>query len=96
MRWQPANGEAAFKSAFDVLTPGERQMLRLHPKKGSKASQQQAPQPLTPQGSHRGICARVVADTSKRNLQVSAIYYLVFTPLANNTYGVWALFSFFF
>lgn len=39
---QPAEGEAAFKSASDALTPEECQMQRLHPKKGFETSQQRA------------------------------------------------------
>lgn len=33
-QWQPANGEAAFKSAHDTPPPEECQVLRLHPEKG--------------------------------------------------------------
>lgn len=93
MRWQPASREAAFESASDIPTPEECQMLRLHPKKGCETLHQRAVQHLTPHGSHQSICTRVKTGIPNCTLQVSAVFYLLFTYLANHLYGVWALAS---
>lgn len=89
MQWQPANREAAFKSAFDILTPEEYQILRLFPEKASETSHH-----LTPHGSHQGICTRVKTDLLKCTLTASAVFCLVLTYLANNACRVWAFLSF--
>lgn len=92
VQWQPANREAGFKSASVILTLEERQMLRLHPKKGCDTLQH-----LTPCGSHQGICTRIKTDIPKCTPKLSAVFYLLFTYLVINVYGIeFGLFFFFF